>query len=105
MTSTAVRDGDQWVLEGHKNFVANGPISDVFVVYATTAPERGELGVTAFIVERDNPGLTVGEPLEKVGLQSSPSGTITMENCRIPVDDILGSEGGGAACARRDRRR
>jgi alkylation response protein AidB-like acyl-CoA dehydrogenase len=98
MTSTAVRDGDQWVLQGHKNFVANGPISDVFVVYATTAPERGELGVTAFIVERDNPGLTIGEPLEKVGLQSSPSGTITMKDCRIPLDDILGSEGGGAAC-------
>ena len=98
MTSTARRDGEDWVLDGHKSFVANGPISDVFVVYATTDPERGELGVTAFIVERDRPGLSIGEPLEKVGLRTSPSGTITLNDCRIPAGNILGSEGGGAAC-------
>ena len=98
MTSTAVRDGDEWVLDGHKNFVANGPVADVFVVYATTDPGLGELGVTAFIVERDRPGLVVSKPLEKVGLRSSPTGTITMNDCRIPVGNMLGSEGGGSAC-------
>lgn len=98
MHSTAVLDGEEWILNGSKSFVANGPISDVFVVYASTAPGRGELGVSAFIVERDTPGLLVGDAFDKVGLRSSPSGRLELEDCRVPATAMLGAEGGGSAC-------
>lgn len=98
MTSTAVRSGDEWILNGEKSFVSNGAIADVFVMYATTDPSKGELGVTGFIVERDRPGLSIGDPIDKVGLRSSPAARVVMENCRIPAANILGSEGGGSSC-------
>lgn len=98
LRTTARRDGDHWVLDGYKNYVANGPVADVFVVYATTDPAKGELGVTAFIVPKDAPGLVVTEPLDKTGLRSAPSGGLRMDGCRVPADAILGREGDGAAC-------
>lgn len=98
LSTTARRDGDEWVLDGVKNFVANGPVADVFVVYATTDPAKGELGVTAFIVPKDAPGLVVTEPLDKAGLRSAPSGGLRLDSCRVPAEALLGREGDGAAC-------
>ncbi len=98
MRSTARRDGDDWILDGVKSFVANGPVADVFVVYATTDPAKGELGVTAFIVPKNTPGLVVTEPLDKTGLRTAPSGGLRLEGCRVGSDALLGREGDGAAC-------
>lgn len=98
MNTTARRDGTDWVLDGTKSFVANGPIADVLIVYAATEPGRGELGLSGFVVPRDTKGLQFGEPLDKMGLRSAPSGTLVLENCRIPGEALIGSQGGGAAC-------
>lgn len=98
LATTARRDGENWVLDGVKSFVANGPVAEVFVVYATTDASKGELGVTAFIVPRDAPGLVVTEPLDKAGLRTAPSGGLRLDGCRVPADALLGREGDGAAC-------
>ncbi|MBC03182.1 MAG: acyl-CoA dehydrogenase [Phycisphaerae bacterium] len=98
MRTTARRDGEDWILEGSKSFVANGPVADLLVVYATTDPDLGELGITGFLVPRDTPGLQCSEPLDKMGLRTSQTGAIVLEDCRVPGDAILGRPGGGAAC-------
>jgi len=91
----AVRDADEYVLTGNKVFVTNGPEADVFLVYASTNPAHGYLGITAFVIERSAPGLTVGKRFETIGLQGAPIGAIYLEDCRVPVENMLGSEGGG----------
>lgn len=96
MRSRAVRDGDAYVLDGTKMFVTNAPVADLFVVYATIDPALGPLGITAFIVERDTPGLIVSRPLEKMGLRTSPMAEVVLEGCRVPVTNRLGREGRGA---------
>ena len=98
MTTTARREGDTWVVEGTKSYVANAPIADVLIIYAVTQPGRGELGISAFIVPRDTPGLRIGEPLDTMGLRSAPSATVVMEACRLPDEALLGGAGRGAAC-------
>ena len=98
MSTSATRDGDHWVLDGTKSFVANGPVADLFVVYATTEPGRGELGISGFLVPRGTPGLECSEPLDKMGLRTAPSGTMRLDGCRVPADAILGGIGDGAAC-------
>lgn len=98
LRTTARRDGDSWILDGVKSFVTNGPVADVFVVYATTDPSKGELGVAAFIVPKDAPGLVVTDPLDKAGLRSAPSGGLRLESCRVDAEALLGREGDGAAC-------
>ncbi|MGW2180573.1 acyl-CoA dehydrogenase family protein [Streptomyces sp. NPDC001732] len=95
MTTRAERDGDHFVLTGSKTFVSNGPVADVFVVYARTRPDGGALGVTAFLVDRDTPGLTVGEPVKKMGLRTSPLSELYFDGCRVPGDRVLGRVGGG----------
>jgi len=95
--TTAVRRGDRWILNGAKTFVTNAPMADVFVVFATTNPARGFMGVTGFIVEKNAPGFRVGNPLEKMGLRTSPMAELSLEECELPLDALLGAEGGGAA--------
>ncbi|MFF3392632.1 acyl-CoA dehydrogenase family protein [Streptomyces sp. NPDC002669] len=95
MTTRAERDGDHYVLTGGKTFVSNGPVADVFVVYARTRPDGGALGVTAFLVDRGTPGLTVGEPVKKMGLRTSPLSELYFDGCRVPRDRVLGRVGGG----------
>ncbi|WP_017615296.1 acyl-CoA dehydrogenase family protein [Nocardiopsis salina] len=95
MATRADRDGDHFVLNGSKAFVSNGPVADVFVVYARTRPDGGALGVTAFLVDRATPGLSVGEPTEKMGLRSSPLGELFLDDCRVPAHQVLGRVGGG----------
>ena len=95
LSTTVTRRGDRWVLNGTKTFVTNGPIADVFVVFATTDPARGFMGVTGFVVERDAPGLKVGKPIEKMGLKTSPMSELVFEDCEVPLDGLLGKVGGG----------
>lgn len=95
MRTRAERDGDTFVLTGGKAFVSNGPVADVFVVYARTDPRGGPLGITAFLVDRDTPGLDVGRPVAKMGLRTSPLGELFLDGCRVPADRVLGRVGGG----------
>jgi len=96
MRTRAVRDGDHYVLSGTKTFVTNGPVADLAVVYATVDPRLGATGITAFIVERDTPGMTVSRRLDKMGLRTSPMAEMIFEDCRVPVANRLGREGRGA---------
>lgn len=95
MGMTAKPDGDHWVLEGDKVFVTNGPIADLFVVYALTERELGPFGLTAFLVERDTEGVVVGEDVPKMGLRTSPLGELSLRNCRVPAGNVLGRVGLG----------
>jgi L-prolyl-PCP dehydrogenase len=94
MTTTATADGDDFVLDGGKAFITNGPVADVFVVYARTG-EAGFRGITAFVVERGTEGLTVGEPVEKMGLRTSPFCELAFDGCRVPSRNVLGRRGSG----------
>jgi L-prolyl-PCP dehydrogenase len=96
MKSTARREGDEYVLSGEKCFITNAPVADLFLIYASTAPERGFLGVSAFLLERATPGLRVVSEHAKNGLRTSPWGTIYLEECRVPVSARVGPEGSGA---------
>ncbi len=97
MKVTARRDGPGYVLDGTKCFITNAPVADVFLIYAKTNPAAGFLGVSAFVVPRDTPGLRVVSEHSKSGLKTSPWGTIYLEECRIPADSRVGPEGSGAA--------
>lgn len=89
LRTTAVRDGDEWVLNGTKIFITNGPIAQLCTVLAKTS----EKGATAFLVETDNPGFRVGRELDKMGCRSSPTAEIALVDCRVPADAVLGVEG------------
>jgi isovaleryl-CoA dehydrogenase len=95
MRMTARRDGDHYVLNGTKIFITNGPVADVMVTYAKTAPELGTHGISAFIVEKDFPGFAVAQKLSKMGFRGSQTGELVFDNCRVPVDNRLGAENGG----------
>jgi alkylation response protein AidB-like acyl-CoA dehydrogenase len=95
MRTRADRDGDHFVLRGSKTFVSNGPIADLFVIYAGTHPAGGPLGTTAFLVERDTPGLEIGKPVKKMGLRTSPLSELFLDGCRIPASQVIGRVGGG----------
>ena len=94
MRSTACRDADGWVLAGEKCYVTNGGIADLTVVFART-----EAGISAFLVERDDPGVVAGRKEQKLGLRSSYTGSIVLDEARIPADRLLGVEGEGFAVA------
>lgn len=97
MKTTAVLedDGDHYVLNGSKIFITNGGIADIYVVFAVTAPEQRHKGVTAFIVDSDTPGFSVGKKEKKLGIRSSPTTEIIFEDCRVPKENMLGSLGEG----------
>jgi alkylation response protein AidB-like acyl-CoA dehydrogenase len=97
LTTTAERRGDDYLLNGGKVFCTNGPVADLLVVYATLDRSRGAQGVTAFLVEKGAPGLTIGRPMEKLGLRTSPLGEVGLSDCAIPVEQRLGAEGAGVA--------
>jgi isovaleryl-CoA dehydrogenase len=94
---TAVKDGDEYVLNGAKTFITNAPIADVALLYAKTNPEAGPMGITAFIFETDRPGWTVPKKLKKMGHHGSPTGEIVMEDLRVPADAVIGAENMGIA--------
>ncbi|MEN9810259.1 MAG: hypothetical protein RLZZ488_1826 [Pseudomonadota bacterium] len=91
MTTRAVREGDHYVLNGTKMFITNGPIGDVFLVYARTGEGRQDL--STFIVESGFAGFTVSKKLSKMGMRSSPTGELVFRNCRVPVQNRVGEEG------------
>ncbi|EJQ17235.1 acyl-CoA dehydrogenase [Bacillus cereus] len=95
MRTTAKRDGDHYTLNGSKIFITNGGIADIYVVFALTDPESKQRGTSAFIVESDTPGFSVGKKESKLGIRSSPTTEIMFEDCRIPVENLLGEEGQG----------
>jgi hypothetical protein len=95
MRMRAAREGNGYVLDGGKTFVTNAPVADLFVAYATINPALGPMGITAFIVERDTPGLVVRGKLDKLGLRTSPMAEVSFESCRIPMEQRLGREGRG----------
>src|SRR5450631_4180708 len=93
--TTAVLDGDEYVLNGSKIFITNGGYADIYVVTAMTDPDRGTRGISAFIVERATPGFTVGEKEHKMGIKASSTTPLYFSDCRIPKDALLGKEGRG----------
>ena len=97
MRMRAERKGDHYLLNGTKTFVSNAPVADLFVTYATIDPSLGSMGITAFLVDRDTPGLSVTRKMEKMGLRTSPMAEVVFENCVIPVSNRLGREGRGVA--------
>jgi len=95
LSTTAVKDGDHYVLNGTKMWITNGPIADVAVVYAKTDPEQQHAGISAFIVEKGTPGFTTGKPLMKMGVRSSQTSELVFKDCRLPAENLLGREGEG----------
>jgi butyryl-CoA dehydrogenase len=91
----AVRDGDEWVINGQKNFITNGSIADVAVITAKTDPEKGTRGISSFIVEKGTPGFQPGRDEKKMGLKGSVTSELFFEDCRIPADNLLGKENEG----------
>lgn len=92
-----MRDGDDFVLDGSKVFVTNAPVADVLVVFATAEPGAGFAGITAFLVDRTSPGLTVGPPVAKMGLRTALMAEVALRGCRVPSDHVLGRPGAGLA--------
>jgi butyryl-CoA dehydrogenase len=96
ISTSAVRSGDKWVLNGSKVFVTNGIAADACVVYAKSDPAASRSkGISAFIVEKDSPGYSLGKPETKMGITSSGSVEVVLENCEIPAGNLLGEEGHG----------
>jgi alkylation response protein AidB-like acyl-CoA dehydrogenase len=90
MKTTAVRDGDQWVINGSKIFITQASVGGIYVVLAVTDKSLGTKGISAFIIERNNPGLKIGPKLHKLGMNSSDTAEVYFEDCRIPADQLLG---------------
>jgi butyryl-CoA dehydrogenase len=93
--TTAVHRGGEWVLNGTKNFITNGPIADVCVLFAMNAPEKGHKGITAFLVPMDSPGLECGPSDDKLGICASPSSQVFLTDCKLPPSAVLGQPGDG----------
>jgi hypothetical protein len=90
-----VRDGAQWVLNGSKTFITNGRLADVAVVMAVTDRSQGKKGISAFIVERGTKGFRSGKKEDKLGVRSSDTSELVLEDCRVPAENLLGQEGMG----------
>ena len=95
MRLAAERRGDEYVLNGRKMWITNGPDADILVVYAKTTPAAGHHGITAFIVERGMPGFAVAQKLDKLGMRGSSTGELVFADCRVPAENVLGTENGG----------
>ncbi|WP_176044055.1 acyl-CoA dehydrogenase family protein [Burkholderia vietnamiensis] len=97
-TRAELHDG-QWVLNGAKQFVTNGQRAGVAIVFAMTEPDAGKRGISAFLVPTDTPGFIVGKPEKKMGIRASDTCPITLENCTLPADALLGNRGEGLKIA------
>src|SRR5947209_13890699 len=95
MITTATEDGDSYILDGQKIWITNGPIADVVTVYAKTAAGEGAASITAFLVPTDTPGFHVGEPIEKLGLNTCPFCQLEFRDCRVPKENVVGRLGAG----------
>jgi len=90
MQTSAERRGDRWVLNGSKMFITNAPIANVFIIFASTRKGAGNRGISAFIVERDFPGFSVGRDLVKMGNRTSVTAELAFDNCEVPEENLLG---------------
>lgn len=90
LRTKAVREGDEWVLNGTKVFITNGQYAQVYVVVATVDPELGHRGQASFVISRDDPGIRPGKKEKKLGIRASDTSEVILDNCRIPVDRVLG---------------
>jgi alkylation response protein AidB-like acyl-CoA dehydrogenase len=95
LRTTAMRDGDGWVLNGSKNFITNGSVADTAVLMAVTDRAKGSRGISAFILERGEAGFRPGKKEDKLGVRSSDTSELVLEDCRLPGDRLLGEEGMG----------
>jgi alkylation response protein AidB-like acyl-CoA dehydrogenase len=95
VSTTAVRDGDEYVLNGRKTFITNAGIAHWYIVCATMDRARGARGITAFLVDKDQPGLSFGKPEDKMGIRGSQTADVILEGVRVPVARRLGEEGEG----------
>lgn len=95
MTLKADRQGDHYVLNGNKMWITNGPDAHTFVIYAKTDPKGGSRGISAFIVEKDTPGFTQAQKLDKLGMRSSNTCELVFEDCKVPAENMMGNEGDG----------
>lgn len=97
MKLKAEKRGDKYILNGNKMWITNGPDAHTYVIYAKTDPEGGSRGITAFIVERDFPGFSRHQKLDKLGMRGSNTCELVFEDCEVPAENILGQEGRGVA--------
>ena len=97
MKTTAVRKGDRYILNGAKMFVTNAPVADVLIIYATLDSSRGIGGLCAFLVEKGFKGFSVSREISKMGLRTSPMAEVVLEDCEVPAENLLGTEGSGMA--------
>ena len=95
MRSRAVRDGDQYVINGRKSWVTSGPVAEYLVIFTMTAPEKGHRGISAFLIEADRPGFIRGKKEPKLGIRASATSEILFEDYHVPVEHRLGEEGEG----------
>ncbi|UQU63952.1 acyl-CoA dehydrogenase family protein [Couchioplanes caeruleus] len=99
MTTRAVRDGDYWILNGVKRWITNAGVSEYYTVFAVTDPAARSRGISAFVVEKSDEGVSFGAPEKKLGIKGSPTREVYFDNVRIPADRIIGDEGTGFATA------
>jgi len=93
--TVAVKDGDHWVLNGSKTFITNASVADTAVVMAVTDKSKGKKGISAFVIERGTPGFRPGKKEDKLGVRSSDTSELVLEDCRVPAANLLGQEGHG----------
>jgi alkylation response protein AidB-like acyl-CoA dehydrogenase len=97
MRTRAERKGDRYVINGSKTFITNAQLADMIIVFANLDPAKGAAGVTGFIVDKGTPGFTISRKLDKMGLRTSPMAELAFVDCEVPVENLLGKEGGGPA--------
>lgn len=95
MSTTARRDGSDYILNGRKLYITNGPVADVLLVYAKTDKDKGAQGISAFIIEKDFPGFKVAQKLIKMGFRGSQTAELVFDDCRVPAENLLGGEDAG----------
>jgi len=101
MTTKAVRDGDHWLLNGVKRWITNAGVSEYYTVFAVTDPAARSRGISAFVVEKSDEGVSFGAPEKKLGIKGSPTREVYFDNVRLPLDRMIGDEGTGFATAMR----
>jgi len=93
--TTAKKDGDHYILNGTKHFITNGGVAGIYTIIAMTNPQRGARGASAFIVEKDTPGFSIGKKEDKMGIRASITSELIFEDCRVPASNLIGKEGTG----------
>ena len=95
LTCRATEDGDDWVIEGHKRWITNGSEAELFIVFATVDPSAGYKGITAFVIEKDSDGFSIGKKEDKLGIRASSTTELIFNKVRVPARNVLGEVGKG----------